>query len=275
MDGFVPELDTAAVWAEDELVAYGMVGSRASLDSDHLVRGWAEGGVHPQWRGQGIGRRLFDWQEERVKQLAASGHPGVGAYVRVDGQQENAHKRAILAHRGYRLARYFNELELLIANIPTFDVAVRGDNVALKTPGESDGEVVRVAHNFAFADHWGTTEMEPGLWQTGLWGARSMRLQHSTVARNDRGQVLGYVIVQQYEPREAYIPLVGVVAEARGRGLAQAMLLRTLRSLRACDDFDKAQLGVDADSLTGATALYERLGFVPVRQTAMMRLDLS
>ncbi|MBW8173278.1 GNAT family N-acetyltransferase [Ornithinimicrobium sp. Arc0846-15] len=275
VEGFTPELDTLAVWAGDDLVAYCFVSVRSHLDSDGLARGGCEGGVHPQWRGKGIGQRIFDWQEHRVRELAGVRHPGVASYLRVDGQQEGAHRRRILQRRGYRLVRYFNELELPLTKVPETEADVRGGGTALRAPEQTDGEDVRLVHNLAFADHWGATSMDAGVWQSGLWGGRALRLAHSTIVLDADGAILSYVIVQQYEPREAYVCLVGTVPSARGRGLARAALLHTLRSLKSSGDFDKVDLGVDASSPTGATGLYEQLGFSLLRQTGMMRLDLG
>lgn len=275
VEGFNPELDTIAVWAGHNLVAYCFVSVRSHLDSDGLARGGSEGGVDPQWRGQGIGQRIFDWQERRVRELADVRHPGVPAYIRVDGQQEGAHRRRILQRRGYRLVRYFNELELALTKVPGTDSDIAADDMTLRVPAQTEGEDVRLVHNLAFADHWGATSMDAGVWQSGLWGSRALRLAHCTIAVDADGAILSYVLVQQYEPREAYVALVGTVPSARGRGLARAALLHTLRSLKSSGDFDKVDLGVDASSPTGATGLYEQLGFSLLRQTGMMRLDLG
>ncbi|MEU2672773.1 GNAT family N-acetyltransferase [Streptomyces sp. NPDC007164] len=48
--------------------------------------------------------------------------------------------------------------------------------------------------------------------------------------------------------------------EARGQGLARAMLAHVLRTLRA-DGLGHAVLDVDAESPTGGLGLYQNLGF--------------
>jgi mycothiol synthase len=60
--------------------------------------------------------------------------------------------------------------------------------------------------------------------------------------------------------RECFIADVGVTKAARGRGIASALLGRSLAAARA-DGCNVATLRVDAESPTGALSLYERMGF--------------
>ncbi len=71
--------------------------------------------------------------------------------------------------------------------------------------------------------------------------------------------------------RDAYIGQVGTRRPYRGRGAANALLLRMLAAA-AEEGYRTASLGVDADNPTGALGLYERLGFkVTRRATAYVR----
>ncbi|WP_312722732.1 GNAT family N-acetyltransferase, partial [Mobilicoccus sp.] len=74
----------------------------------------------------------------------------------------------------------------------------------------------------------------------------------------------------QWTPRELYVSIVGTVAGARGRGLAAACMARSLGLAAASGEFDTVNLEVDSDSPTGATRLYERLGFTLARTFASM-----
>ncbi|MCW2810356.1 MAG: family N-acetyltransferase, partial [Friedmanniella sp.] len=56
---------------------------------------------------------------------------------------------------------------------------------------------------------------------------------------------------------------LGVRPEWRGRGIASALLYRSMQSFRAAG-LDAAGLGVDADDEKGAVRLYEQLGYRPV-----------
>ena len=56
-------------------------------------------------------------------------------------------------------------------------------------------------------------------------------------------------------------------------GVGTALLMRLLRLVRDLG-FARASLDVDADSLTSATRLYERIGFRRVRGTIDMEKEL-
>lgn len=75
--------------------------------------------------------------------------------------------------------------------------------------------------------------------------------------------------------RQAYVNLVGTVPHARGRGVAAAALARTLGLAARSGRYDIIELDVDSDSPTGATRLYEKVGFTLKHQTASMRRIVS
>ena len=75
------------------------------------------------------------------------------------------------------------------------------------------------------------------------------------------GTVLAYAICSEDRPGVLHIALVGSRPEARGKGLARAVIARTLAAAAEAG-FTRAELEVDAESLTGATRLYDGLGFV-------------
>ena len=84
------------------------------------------------------------------------------------------------------------------------------------------------------------------------------------------GQALCYVLAAEWVPRELYISRVGTARSARGLGYA-AWVLSTAIASAFESGFVKVVLTVDTQSPTGATVLYERLGFSVVRQGAIYR----
>ncbi len=257
--------DTVAVRASEELVGFGLVTASAHPDREGRVRVQLSGAVHPAHRRRGLGSSLFEQLETRGRELAAERHPGLPAVLRTGGGRDpepdhgpgGADVRSVLDRRGYRRVRSWLEMERELPGGPLEVPAPDGSELVTPVPEQS--EDVRTAHVAAFADHWGSAPIDAETWQ--LWTtSHTSRPEHSTIALAPDGTVLAYAITSEDRPGVLHIALVGTRPEARGRGLARAVLARTLAS-GAEAGFTGAALEVDAESLTGATRLYEAVGF--------------
>jgi len=78
----------------------------------------------------------------------------------------------------------------------------------------------------------------------------------------------------QDQPDGSYVAYLGVTRAARGRGVARS-LLHAIISDAACRGRDRVGLEVDADSPTGAAALYESTGFRTAYVTESWHRDLT
>lgn len=265
--GFTPERDSWAVWSGEVLIAYGQLRVGQQPNNEGVLRCQLDGGVRKDFRGRGIGRRLMDLMEARATELAAQRAPGVPALWRASGGVEGASVRRLLAHRGYAVARYFNELAL---RLPASVALTVPDGVRLVSPGPEHEEVTRVAHHLAFADHWGSGASNPAQWHD-FWSGRSLRFDVSTLALDAAGAVLAYVLAGQWVDRQLWIDIVGTIPSARGRGLAGACLGRTVAAASDSGNYDVVELQVDSESPTGAPRVYERLGFATTKTFATMQ----
>lgn len=284
----MPDLDLArdsvAVREGEELLGFCAVDVSTAPDSEGRVRCQLMGTVDPARRRQGLGTELFTWAEARAAQLAAERHPDVEVAVfrvsggrdpEVDGQADaateaqanaptvapligGAEVRPLLAQRGYKRARSWLTMvrELPGAALPTVDLP----GVRVSAPEDSEREATRLAHLDAFADHWGSAPVTAERWNI-WWSSHTSRRELSSIAIDADGTVLGYVITSEDKPGVLHIALVGTRPSARGRGIARAVLARTLEAASQAG-YSSAELEVDAESLTGATRLYDALGFV-------------
>jgi mycothiol synthase len=92
---------------------------------------------------------------------------------------------------------------------------------------------------------------------------------------------VGVLIAHEYDAfreatgrRECYIQTVGVRTSARGRGIASALIRRSLAAAQA-DGCNIATLHVDADSPTGALTLCEHMGFSTKNTSVTLTKDLT
>ncbi|MGN8245379.1 GNAT family N-acetyltransferase [Cellulomonas soli] len=259
----------AAVDDDGELRAYAQV-STVPGDTG-VVRVFTAGGVDPTWRGRGIGRALAAWMTGRGRQLLAASEldaPGrIAAYV----DDHTPDTLALYLAAGYTPVRYYNDMRRSLTEPLPQAPAVPGISIVAWTPALD--EAVRVAHNEAFADHWGSEPRTPEVWQRG----RSMFApQWSFVAVEDAtGDVVGYLLSDRFEQDWAvagytsgYTHLLGVRRAWRGRGLAVALLSAAMAAYRA-DGMQYAEIGVDTANPSGAHGLYAALGY-EVRHTSTM-----
>jgi mycothiol synthase len=256
--------DYVAAEIDGRLVAYGRVYWTDRNDGTRAFEAICM--VDPAVRRRGIGRALLAWQTRRSAELRAvrpDDRPAIAvsyAYGRDPGA------RVLLERAGYRIVRRFCELTRpdleAIPDLPLpggFEVRPieRTDRAAIRRVWEAGAE--------AFREHWGESdadssddsfarfvaspEFQPELWQVAFHG-------HEVA-----GHILNYL--DPTEPdgtRTGWTESIAVRKPFRRRGLARALLARSLRTVRDAGA-TRAALGVDSQNVNHALDLYEDLGF--------------
>ena len=253
-----------------------------------LLRAACWGGVHPQWRGRGVGRALLAWQADRAEQIvharrvALGTAPPAGALVIIEERAESAARLA--ARAGFTLSRYFFVMRRDLSQpVPTpqtppglrliaFDKAVAAD------PGLDDR--LRLAHNEAFEHHWGFQPWSADTWQQWETGQRDFRGDWSFVALTEDGEIAGYALSAGFRTEweiagytQGWTSKLGVRAPWRGIGLAKALLATSMQAF-ADHRIQFAGLDVDSDNPTGAVGLYSALGYQVQHRSAHWTKDI-
>lgn len=277
-----PAKDTFAVWDGESMIGFGTVRVPGSVDHHGgKVDVSLDGGVHAEHRGESLGSALMEKLEARGRVLCAERHPETPFYFSTGGGLEDSSARRFHLSRGYSVARYFNLLGRELSAQDSADTILEGrgipDGIEIRPPGDQDEAAVRAAHAAAFVDHWGSAPPSETGWHQN-WIARSNRHAVSRIAVDESGTlaepgtVVAYSLCGQWVDRELYVNLIGTVPDARGHGLGSAVLAHTIEAAARSGEFDVIELDVDSESLTGATRLYERLGFtLKLTQAAMRR----
>ena len=229
------------------------------------------GGVRPSHRCQGLGTELLRWQVERASAATSSLDPALPARLNLDVAPHETDLLALADAQGFARLRTFLELGRPMARpIPAVEPP---DGVDIVAFGPALDEPTRVAHNEAFADHWGSEPRSPEEWRQWYSGHRGTRSDLSRVAvERATGEVVGYVLTAAYPsdweigPVEAWINTVGTRPSWRGRGVSRSLLTAVLQAVAAdVVGFERAILGVDSANASGAVRLYRGLGFEDVR----------
>ena len=268
LDGADLARNARLVWQDDvELAAYGQVATPTTPAELNRVHLW--GTVHPVCRRQGIGRELLEWQETRGRSLHAERHPGLPGVLEVQSLGVPGHV-ALLKTTGYEPLRYWSEMRRELRSAP--DRAADLPTGLVRRPYDREiDEALRVAHNEAFADHWGFSLRDRDFWQTWMTG-RSLRTDLSSIVL-DGEDIAAYVLVQYWPDdaairgfKDVWVSHLGTLPAWRGRGVAGALLTGVLLGA-AAQGFDYVTLDVDTANPTGALGLYERAGFEVARET--------
>jgi len=245
-------------------------------------RVYLTGGVHPGWRRQGIGRQLLAWQLDRAREwydgtyAELVGPLQLTAYVdeKLDEQQR------LYRAAGLAPVRWFADMGLTFEHdadgtprLPATGEVPAG--IRLVPYSKKLSEAVRLAHNDAFSEHWGSKPVARGPWEDQLSRAVG-RSSWSWVALDAAtSEVAGYAINSAYEQdweaqgfSEGWTERLGVRRAFRGRGIARALLVASMASFAEAG-LDGAGIGVDSDTPTGSINLYPELGYTATSTIVM------
>ncbi|MEN0129769.1 MAG: GNAT family N-acetyltransferase [Brevundimonas sp.] len=274
-EGIDPAEDTIGGFdGEGTLRAWALVDQPAG--DTKVVRAFLSGGVDPQWRGRGIGRQVLAWSVARGRQRIVATGKQVPARIGVFADDNAAASLALLDAAGLTPIRYYTEMRRPLDGDLPASTGAAGIRVVPWSP-ELD-EQMRLAHNEAFASHWGSEPRTPAQWAAG----RAMFAPTWSFAALDEasGEVAGYLISGRYEQdwpvaghTSGYTELLGVRPAWRGRGVAVDLLLAAMLAYRA-DGMQYAELGVDTENPSGAHGLYARLGYVVFHGSQLRTIEL-
>lgn len=259
-----------------------------------LRRAFLWGGVHPDWRRRGIGRDVLRWLTERAHEAIAEEETAEGGTagevpwrIGVFHEEKLVDRNALCEAAGYTAIRWFHNMVRAFQDpAPPIPEVVLPDGFVMSLWTEDLDESVRLAHNEAFARHWGSQPRTEEAWKTWTTGHRTFRRDWSRVAldttqreANGRPMVAAYLsshaFTQDWEAKgrkEGYVDLIGVRPAWRGRRLAPALLAEAMCAY-AASGMDGAALGVDTGNSSGALSLYLGVGFTVDHTTVAWALE--
>ena len=255
-----PETDLHLVFTPDnKLVGYAGV-----WDAEPYVQLYGWGNVHPEYRGQGIGTYLAHWVEARARRSIPMAPEGARVALLQSRLSIDAAGQELLQQQGYQAIRYAFSMRIEM-QAPLPEPVLPAGLVIRTFVREGQLRPLILAVREIFRDHWGYVEPpfeeeyrewvhlidthpehDPSLWFLAL----------------DGDEIAGVALCQlklAEDPEAGNVDTLGVRRAWRRRGLALALLHHSFREL-----YQRGQraviLDVDAQSLTGATRLYEKAG---------------
>jgi GNAT superfamily N-acetyltransferase len=222
--------------------------------------------------GDAVARWLVPTLVERAREVAREA--GRAFTVSAGTYADDPVLPALLEGEGLRVARRFLTmlLDLDPADPPPPPPHLPGITVRLVDPSDvSDLQAFHRVLDTAFVDHFDHHQRTWDLWWQDQQESAGLDLSQWWLAL-DGDQPVGALLATDRVAAEGRgnVRGLGVLRGARGRGVARALLLtcfaECLRRGRT-----SVELGVDSDSLTGATRLYESVGMRVIRQVDLYR----
>jgi GNAT superfamily N-acetyltransferase len=227
----------------------------------------AQGVVHPQWRGRGIGTHLLHWTERRAAQMSLERN--VRPLVRQSAFDGDDAAHALFSSHGYAPAWNSWILQMPLRDEPATVPPPRG--ITIRRAADDDERAVHQVIDTSFGE-WEDREPETFEdWHAYVATRASANPSPWFVAVSE-DRVVAAATTMLYPPEaEGWIEEFAVAREHRRRGIGTALLTRTCAELRRAGA-EKAMLSTD--SRGAGRHLYESAGMSVVRSFTKFAKEL-
>lgn len=253
-----------AVDAAGAIAGYAAVSTRSAAQFDGTVY------VAPAHWGRGIGTALTRWTDARARERVSETPDGARVTIAAGVPTVNERAMRLLENEGYAIDRYFLRMFIELKAPPSPPKLAPGVSIRTFVVGH-DERATHDAIEESFRDHWGHVErpfekfleyavgfenFDPSLWFLAV----------------DGEEIAGVSLCSNFVDM-GFVNTLGVRRPWRRTGLGLALLHHSFGEFYRRGR-PKIGLGVDAQSLTGATRLYERAGMHAQRRYALHRKEL-
>lgn len=263
--GFDPSKDIRLAVDDDQLVGYCTVFCSAPYVSNFLMPR-----THPAHRDRGIGTALTQWGEGRVAEHLSLAPANARVTVGCSNFAPHTAGAQLLCDLGYELMRSGYEMKIEMTNPPLPAHWPTGITARSMIPDHEEAAVFRAIEE-CFQDHWGHVEkpFEESFaqWLHFIRNVPDYDPDFFWLAL-DGDEIAGLALCFPKDndfPDMTWVQSLGVRRPWRRQGLALALLYHVFGECHR-RGITKVGLGVDAESLTGATHLYEKAGMHIFRQ---------
>jgi mycothiol synthase len=231
--------------------------------------------LDPAWRGRGLGRLMLEWNERRLREIAA-GQPDGEKVLQVWVEDQAAGVRALFEACGYEPVTFGAEMvRSSVADLPDCPLP---EGVEIQPVAPEHLRAIWEADSEAFRDHWGyvaPTEKgfeqflafphhDPSLWRIAWAGDRVVGQVRSFIDPNENAE---------YHRLRGWTEFISTARQWRRRGVARALIVESIRAL-ADRGMSEVALGVHTENPNGAFDLYLGLGYEVVHTSTTYRKPL-
>lgn len=231
------------------------------------VRYMVWGRIHPEHEGKGIGSYMLAWADRRADESLNRAPDGARVYLQAFVPSIFEEADILLRDNGYRFVRHALRMVINLDGAPPAPQWPQGISVRVAQVDQELPDVLHAVRD-SFKDHWGHIEtpfeqdyerwvhftrndekFDPALWFVAMDGKEIAGVSLCWKSAFD-------------DPEMGWVGTLGVRRPWRRRGLGLALLHHSFAEFQRRGKA-RVGLGVDAESLTGATRLYTKAGMQP------------
>jgi mycothiol synthase len=245
-----------------------------TCDRNEEIDGYLFFDVHPTRQGDTLETEILQWSEERMREVGQDHTRPVRIQTPV--RSDKIARRMLLEKQGFTNERCFLTMACsLERSFSSFSLpegftlrSLFDDGRYSQIPGNNLKAWVEL-FNESFVDHWNhhnLTVAAARYWLSNPHYKRELNLVAVAPDGTLAAFCVGYLNLEENActgRNEGWIKLLGTGRSFRRLGLGRAILLAAIRQFKALG-IEQIKLGVDAQSLTSATQLYQSVGFHPV-----------
>ncbi len=233
----------------------------------YLLLGW----IVPEWRRRGIGRTLLRWQEQRLRHIAKT-HPITGPLLFGGNADETQPaNRALLLSEGYQVAYTYVNMVCQLPHTP-ITLAPLPDGLVVRPVEIAHLPAIYAANKEAFQETR-TGHLDES-YENFLQGLHWPKIDTSLWFIAWDGDEVAGLVITLIDEAGGHTPLVAVRRSWRQRGLAKALMTRTLRSLQE-QKVTQTELWTVAENRWKSVHLYESVGYRIVERQPRYRKPMS
>lgn len=261
----VDKIRDLKLWRDSKgkLIGFGQL---LIAEQNEELEGYLYFDIHPNQHFNSLGSEVIEWSEQRICEIGKELSLPIKLHTR-SSYHRNL-RRMLLEKQGFTTERSFLTMACSL-NQSFFDPNLPTGFQLQQFSGEQDIQTWVKLFNNSFIDHWDHHELTEATVNSWLKNPHYKPQLNLIVVAPDNTLAafcVGY-INQEENTRtgceQGWIKLLGTRRGFRKLGLGRAILLVCMKQLQTFG-IEQVKLGVDAESLTSATRLYESVGFEAV-----------
>jgi mycothiol synthase len=271
MEGFTPRDDVLIAEVGGRMIGWARVWRTKDPTGLTLYNNFVN--LLPEWYGKGVRVAMLRHSELRLKEIADEHREDADRMLQSTAVDTDTDWISTLENEGYTVFRYgVAMVRPTLDNIPDLPLP---EGIEVRPVKPEHYRDIIDAWNEACRDMRGQIPMsdedfkafqESQIFDTSLWQIAWYRDQVV-------GTTMNFINRQANEEtghRRGHVEAISVRRPWRGKGIAKALIARSLKLLKS-RGMTEAALGVDAENPSGALQLYEKMGFEAVKKGIIYR----